>query len=451
MANTLRRKMFKLGGEVNTHGVGITSGLEYRRPGYNAGGKVAPIGQVGKGPLQMKGPDGKMREMQNPLGTILKYIGQGLLPVGTVASTKGIGAALSGGLKKAKDYFGPRRTFTKNPGYKKELTSKVGSKYTKSVPEFRTLDPITVAQRVGQGMRIGGAGVGAGTVAGIGSALLPNVPSSEDDVAAIKALDALRSGLEGVADLGTSIPTTLAQAPFRKYEDIQYLTDLMKGEPTSSEKKAEEAKKREEKLGSEFVPTSDVMEIAQTQEEQFAKMQEDAAAREKFYYDALSDGGPDKLRALGDAFTNFGALYDEDKVSAIAGFNQGITGELDRDAAIKDEARRLGLSDIIGDEAEIKQDAKAIESAKNSIMTNPDLSTRQKIDAVSVFDSYLSGITETVPTNAAGNELNTDAMKANSVYLDPEKISGSSFVAVDRLLDIRPFNNKEEAKAHAES
>ena len=84
-------------------------------------------------------------------------------------------------------------------------------------------------------------------------------------------------------------------------------------------------------------------------------------------------------------------------------------------------------------------------------MTNPDLSTRQKIDAVSVFDSYLSGITETVPTNAAGNELNTDAMKANSVYLDPEKISGSSFVAVDRLLDIRPFNNKEEAKAHAAS
>jgi hypothetical protein len=32
MSITLRRKMFKLGGETNTHGIGITSGLEYRRP-----------------------------------------------------------------------------------------------------------------------------------------------------------------------------------------------------------------------------------------------------------------------------------------------------------------------------------------------------------------------------------------------------------------------------------
>jgi len=58
----LRRKMFKMGGDINTHGVGITSGLA-----YNTGGAVAPIGQVGKGPLQKRGPDGKMREMQNPL------------------------------------------------------------------------------------------------------------------------------------------------------------------------------------------------------------------------------------------------------------------------------------------------------------------------------------------------------------------------------------------------
>ena len=51
MDNTLRRKMFRVGGEVNTHGVGITSGLEYRRPGYNAGG-----------PIVKPGPDGKPRQ-----------------------------------------------------------------------------------------------------------------------------------------------------------------------------------------------------------------------------------------------------------------------------------------------------------------------------------------------------------------------------------------------------
>ena len=35
MSNTLRRKMFKLGGSANTHGVGITSGLK-----MNKGGRV---------------------------------------------------------------------------------------------------------------------------------------------------------------------------------------------------------------------------------------------------------------------------------------------------------------------------------------------------------------------------------------------------------------------------
>ena len=46
MPHTLRRKMFKLGGEVNTHGVGLTSGLNYNRPGYKKGGDVLPEGFV---------------------------------------------------------------------------------------------------------------------------------------------------------------------------------------------------------------------------------------------------------------------------------------------------------------------------------------------------------------------------------------------------------------------
>ena len=63
MPHTLRRKMFKLGGEVKSHGVGLTSGLSYNRPGYKKGGEVTtPIG-VGSGNQPMvPGPDGKMRE-----------------------------------------------------------------------------------------------------------------------------------------------------------------------------------------------------------------------------------------------------------------------------------------------------------------------------------------------------------------------------------------------------
>ena len=44
MSNTLRRKMFKLGGSANTHGVGLTSGLKMNkggRVGFQQGGTRA--------------------------------------------------------------------------------------------------------------------------------------------------------------------------------------------------------------------------------------------------------------------------------------------------------------------------------------------------------------------------------------------------------------------------
>ena len=50
MPNTLRRKMFKLGGSANTHGVGITSGLKMKK-----GGSIAPLGLAGKNPVKKNG------------------------------------------------------------------------------------------------------------------------------------------------------------------------------------------------------------------------------------------------------------------------------------------------------------------------------------------------------------------------------------------------------------
>ena len=59
MPNTLRRKMFKLGGVANTHGVGITSGLKFKK-----GGRVEPQATfgVGNNALRKIGPDGKERK-----------------------------------------------------------------------------------------------------------------------------------------------------------------------------------------------------------------------------------------------------------------------------------------------------------------------------------------------------------------------------------------------------
>ena len=102
MPHTLRRKMFKLGGEVKSHGVGLTSGLSYNRPGYKKGGEVTtPIGVgSGKQPMVM-GPDGKARESHfNPIA---------LLIPGLTSGIRSIPAGLRG-LKSLRQFFSPRRT-----------------------------------------------------------------------------------------------------------------------------------------------------------------------------------------------------------------------------------------------------------------------------------------------------------------------------------------------------
>ena len=73
MVNTLRRKMFKMGGNVpKAHGVGITSGLKMKK-----GGMIP--GKVGEPIFTKQGPDGKEREMQNPLA-LLGVVGSRALP-----------------------------------------------------------------------------------------------------------------------------------------------------------------------------------------------------------------------------------------------------------------------------------------------------------------------------------------------------------------------------------
>jgi hypothetical protein len=58
MSIALRRKMFKLGGSTNTHGMGLTSGLKMKK-----GGSVQASIGAGSGNQPMKmGPDGQMRE-----------------------------------------------------------------------------------------------------------------------------------------------------------------------------------------------------------------------------------------------------------------------------------------------------------------------------------------------------------------------------------------------------
>ena len=78
--------MFKMGGNVpKAHGVGITSGLKMKKGG------LIP-GKVGEPILKKMGPDGKEREMQNPLALLLGPAGLALLRSGASLATRGLGS-----------------------------------------------------------------------------------------------------------------------------------------------------------------------------------------------------------------------------------------------------------------------------------------------------------------------------------------------------------------------
>ena len=324
----------------------------------------------------------------------------------------------------------------------------------KVIPGFeRSGKVLTGMDRARQIGKIAGAAGGIGALGGIGSALLPQFEDSPEDTALEDFTDMIRGGSEKVADFMTFLPTAVVQTPFRKTEDIQGLTGLLKGE--KAEKVVGSANDTAGGLNQKDI--SPAMETAQTQEEQFAKMKADADQRAEMYYAMLGGDGPNKVRALADAFTNAGALYDEDKSQALAGFSQGIQGELDRDETVRDEARRLGLQEVVGLRDEERMDTKAreqmFEQAELSIVASPDLTPEQRSSALQGLRAYKEGIVDILPTNDKGDEAETERMAAGTVYYDPANLYGGMYVAKPTTPDaeVKSFTTLAEAQAHARS
>jgi len=433
--------MFKLGGEVNTHGVGITSGLEYRRPGYNAGG-----------PVIKPGPDGQPRQ-HAVLG--------GIMALGRAAQAA---MKLKNPLTPLAKYISGGSKLTARPT--KEMIAKMKPDEIKRVFN-RGFGP---GGRFSQGFRAANL-AGLGSVPFAGASLLAGPRMTPDErktatdfqkgldttrgvVEALPAFSGLGFGAEVAGNIGDAVYESTKQDPNYSIQSLPELFRKMAGSSTPTEETVSD-----KKPGSDFVPTSDVMEMAQTQEEQFAKMKDDADQRAEMYYSMLGGGGPDKVRALGDAFTAAGAMYDEDKSQALAGFKGGIDAELDRDETLRDEARRLAVNDIVTEDATTKQDLKAreqmVEQAKLAIMTSPDMTAEQRSSTLAGLEAFEQGVVNLLPTNDKGDELDTTNMKPGTIYLDITGLTDGRYVAVSSDNkdpdQVDSFNSISEARAHAAS
>lgn len=190
MSNTLRRKMFSLGGEASkSHGVGLTSRLK-----YNKGGNVAPVGSNVY--PKVMGPDGQMREGHN-LGMI-KSIGSGILGMVAPGARQLYNAVRGGGIKGIDKYirgnsrtYGPDKVLstsrlTGSSGGTRELITGVGRGAKEALTKKAMLG------RLARGVGIGTVPIGGPLAAG---ALL------NTDENSMRALQMLETGGKFAADI----------------------------------------------------------------------------------------------------------------------------------------------------------------------------------------------------------------------------------------------------------
>ena len=415
MVNTLRRKMFKMGGNVpKAHGVGITSNLKMKK-----GGMIP--GKVGEPIFTKQGPDGKEREMQNPLA-LLGVVGSRALPFLFTGGRSAFGAsrALRGGLEGLKSFFrarptGPIGAPIRTTGPRGEVTIRSGPR------------TITGMDRVRQASRIAAAPLGgAATLGGI-SALAPRI--QDPQTIGAKGLETVRGITEGALDLSTLIPSTVAQLG-RTPEEIQGTAGLIRSALYGDTKAPVPGSEDE----------SDRTKEIKTQESQFEGLSEKAEALAK------EISRENNLKTLSQAALQFGqaATAGEDLATSLSAGTAPIFDELGRRRDLQENIAGQLATQIIADEA--TQSAMIAEAAKTG---DPAAVNRMQ----KYFDAYNEGVTNILPIDAKG-KMDTANMAPATVYMDLEGASGSRYVAVNSAESggvPKAFDSIEDANAYAQS
>jgi len=406
----LRRKMFKLGGPVNTHGVGITSGLEYRN-NYNAGGSVRQNYRIG-------GAIDFVKFLAKQGRKIKDYVkGTGDIPATT--SSRVLGKS------------GTSRTLLDAPGFSKTA-------------------------RLKQLLR-GSNVAGLASIPGAGASLLagPRMTPEERKTAtdfqkgldktrgiveALPALSGLGFGAEVVGNIGDAIYESTKQDP--NYS-IQTLPELIRKIFGASTPRAPDS--ATERQISKTKMSVDELAALNKQENQ-ERMQ---AAMEQYAQLLAGSDDTDKLATLGDALIAGGSALMEGEGYGAAGraFNEPLSASRrskeERMQAANQAAAQLAISENMQIDAE--QRGIVNEFLKMGNFTDAEANQLYSL-------AVDAGVQSLVPED--DGELDGDTLVNNpGVYADPKNLLGGGqvFVAVDSNGNVLPTNDPQEAKAHAAS
>jgi len=432
--NTLRRKMFSMGGDVpGHHGVGITSGMR-----YNKGGKVAPIGSDAY--AKVMGPDGKMRESHN-IGMTLLNVGLAGIPR-AARYVKGLFTdpnVRKYGLTQADD-------IAKEIAKRKERLARHGGTRSGELTKGTMDDIMKGYKKLTAGRQAVEATKNFGLPAlyglGAASALGERYGVIDPERTNLEKYGTMIS--QGALDYVSTpaLANLIAQGSFLDPNDpdakISTLTEMISG-------KANDSKTTDQNFGSQDNVQGIVDRISAEDQ-----LRQDFEARKALYLDLMqSKEDTNNLGVLGRSLLEASETLNQGKGFISAGnvFGTGIADEVDRraerDATIRDAAATQAITDVSGERSQMN-------AVIQEMIASGQASQIPVLEAV--MSAQEAGIPiEEIPMDGNKEDVESLRDRKNSVFMDSAKIMGGGiFVAVNSQGEIATFNNVENAIAFAE-
>jgi len=417
MVNTLRRKMFKMGGVANTHGVGLTSGLS-----FNQGGRVGLV------------------EGGTPLSEIIKKFKLGSKSL-KETPIKGKKSAILKGLGYLGDFLIPGSvSFGKSVG--KRLTNPLAPVNFRKLGTYGATLPV-----------LGGAALGIGSLRPGG---LESFVNQDANTTTERLKNLLPKAGQILGEATTEIPARLLDAlsSVNVPDDPDGTTALskaMSGEGGFA-KGIERAlygreKTPEEKLLSEGSIEPGIS-IAELSELASKRQREDLEAAMEMYQDLIrGEDNTNKLSTLGDAAIAAGSalMEGEGYGKAASAFNQPLAQARATQRELDQTARGAAAQLAIGEDIASRQQDEALFA---ELAATGQFDTAEQIGQVVLARKF--GVTRTVPEDDKG-EIDEDALAAAGagVYVDPKTRFGTVFIAVNSDNKVESTNDPEVAKQHA--
>ena len=399
MSVALRRKMFKLGGRANTHGMGLTSGLTMKQ-----------------------GPDGKPRQAKGFGGAILRGLGTAIAPG---AQTLFRAARSGDPLRSIKSFIRGRPTLgPETVARTAKVRGKVGGSRDLITETSRTALPRTALQRLGQASRAGLISLPFAQLAGIAS---PTLDTDKDDPLFLRGLETLQDA----ARLPVQIPISITDALMGTGDEA--MDNLLGYGPISQAVFGTKPREAID-IDTEGVPKPEP-EKKKSKEE--LKAENDAKVQE--YYELLGGKGVDKLEALGAGLTAAAApLLEEDYGGAAAAFQAGLQPSIQRDKDLMDAAATLAVGDIQTERA-------SDDALLKEVLATGDTEAYQRVTkALAAEDELGVGNVEGLPVKG-NNKIDQKQVRRSKVYTDLTGATKGKYVAINKDGQSLVTNNADQA------